>query len=74
MTQVAYVQNDDDFPPPLPSPPALQRPLRTDSTRPPGQRASVDRQAPCCTRTGHGGPRMLVAYVGPNYQESGHTA
>ena len=32
------------------------------------------RHAPCCTRTRHGGPGMLVAYVGPNYQESGYTA
>ena len=44
--------------------PLSQRPsLRTDSTRLSGQQASVDRQAPCCTRTGHGGPGMLVAYV-----------
>ena len=50
------------------------RSLDEDSTRLPGQQASVDRQTPCYTRNGHVGPNMLVDYVGPNYQESGHAA
>ena len=48
--------------------PLSQRPsMRTDSYRQPwsGQQASVDRQAPYCTRNGHGEPGMLDAYVGP---------
>ena len=35
--------------------------MKTDSVRLPGQHASIDIQAPVCTRTGHEGTGMLVA-------------
>ncbi|KAK2189545.1 hypothetical protein NP493_103g06015 [Ridgeia piscesae] len=34
--------------------------MHADSNRLPGQQASIDRHAPCCTRTGYGGPGVAA--------------